>query len=112
MADDGGTMAVFDAGDGVFARFDAIEKVAHVIVADFEMDRVVGQRRGEQFLFAGGDFVAVDPDPAVGADEFDAVALAVSLRIRPNGLSSRVVLTVCVTPSAQVSVAENSLGVV
>src|ERR1700722_3084212 len=31
----------------------------------------------EQFLVAGGDFIAVDPNPAVGAGEFDAVALAV-----------------------------------
>ena len=38
----------------------------------------------QNFGFAGGDFAAVDPDPAVGADEFYAVALPVFLEHLPR----------------------------
>src|SRR5438105_5660067 len=75
MADDGRLVTVFNLGDWVLAGTDAVKKVAHVIAADFEANRVVRQRRAEEFGLAGRDPVAVDPNPAVGADEFHAIAL-------------------------------------
>src|SRR5208282_6160116 len=55
----------------------AVKKVSHVVFAHLQPDRVVRQRREEQLLVAGGDFIAVDPDPPVCAGELYSVALAV-----------------------------------
>src|SRR5208282_647916 len=79
MADRGGKMAVFDFGNGVFARTHATEEVAHVIAADFQMDRIVGQGGVEDVIVAGCQIPAVDPYPAVRTCEFDPVPLAIPL---------------------------------
>src|ERR1035437_7124151 len=77
VPDAGGTMTAFYAGNRIVARTHAVEKIAQVVVAHLQLDRVVRQRREEQLFVARGDFIAVDPDPAVRADKFHAVALAV-----------------------------------
>lgn len=77
VANDGGAVAFFDAGDGIFAGFDAIKKIAHVVAAVFETEGIFGERCLVDFVVAGAEVAAVDPEPAVGAGETNAVALAV-----------------------------------
>jgi hypothetical protein len=79
MAERCGAMADLGVADGVLARADAVEEVAHVIATDLESESGVGEWGGHQVLLAGGEVTAGDPEPAVGAFEPDPVALAVAV---------------------------------
>ena len=72
-----GAVADLHVADRQRARAHAVEEIAHVVRALVEPHGVGRERGGEQVLVAGLEARAVDPDPAVGALEADAVALAV-----------------------------------
>src|SRR6185369_10827892 len=65
--------------DGRFPAADALEEIAHVIVALVEPGGAVGQRVGKKFLFAGGNFATCNENPAVGAQELNSVGRGLAL---------------------------------
>src|SRR5207244_250107 len=73
MADRDGTVAYLRFTDGRFAGADAIEEVAHMIVAYVELNCLGRERLRKQLRSAGLDFAPRDVDPAVRSLELDAV---------------------------------------
>ena len=64
---------------GVLRELDAVDKVAHVVVADINPLGILGQFLREDFPVVGLNDASRDPDPALRSDELDAVLLALGI---------------------------------
>ena len=76
MAHRRGAVPRLDIADRQLAGTHAVEEIPHVVIAEIEPGGILGQRGLEQRGIARLDLLPVDPDPAVGALEANAVALA------------------------------------
>jgi len=63
----------------IFTRFNAVDEIAHVVVAEIDAFGVLGKFLREKLPVACLDDASRDPDPTVGAVELDAVLLAVGV---------------------------------
>jgi len=74
-----GAVAGLGGANRIFTRFNAVDEIAHVVVAEIDAFGILGKFLREKLPVACLDDASRDPDPTVGAVELDAVLLAVGI---------------------------------